>query len=76
VRLTPIEYTLLSYLTERCGKVCSFQEIIQQTHGFEATDAEAQQLLKPHIHNLRQKLEADYVVSYRGRGYALINPEE
>lgn len=76
VRLTPIEYTLLSYMAERKGKVCGFSEIIKHTHGFDSTDIEAQQLLKPHIHNLRQKLSPDYLVSYRGKGYALIEPDE
>lgn len=76
VRLTPIEYTLLSYLVERSGNVCGFSEIVQYTHGFDVSDAEAQQLLKPHIHNLRAKLDPDYLVSHRGVGYTLINPEK
>lgn len=75
VRLTPIEYTLLSYLAERSGAVCSFSDIVNYTHGFDVSDAEAQQLLKPHIHNLRAKLAPDYLVSHRGVGYTLINPE-
>lgn len=74
VHLTPIEYALLRFLAEEPGKVRRFREVVLHTHGVTADDMEAQQLLKPHIHNLRRKLSPDYFTSQRGVGYLLAVP--
>lgn len=75
IHVTPTEYALLRCLAENPTQVCSYQDIVRHTHGFEATEADAQQLLKPHIRNLRRKLPADYLRNDRGTGYRLIDPE-
>ncbi len=76
VRLTPIEFALLQYLAQRCGEVCPCPELVRYTHGLQTADSDAQALLRPHIYNLRKKLAPAYLVTDRGVGYALINPEE
>lgn len=75
IMLTPIEYTLLRYLAEAPGKTRSYREIVRQTHNIDVSDAEAQTLIRPHIHNLRTKIATDYLVTDRGVGYALIDPD-
>lgn len=75
IRLTPIEYTLLCYLAAKKGLVCRFSEMVYKTHGLNTTDADAQPLLKPHIHNLRKKLDSSYFINDRGIGYRLVNPD-
>jgi DNA-binding response OmpR family regulator len=74
VALTPTEFSVLRVLAERPGTVLPSGEIMQQVLGVRLTDAEAQDLLKVHIHRLRQKLEPDsdeprYIRTVRGHGY-------
>ncbi len=76
VRLTPIEYTLLSYLAEQPGQMVGCRDIVRCTHGVDTNDTDAQTLLRSHIHNLRKKLDAAYLINDRGMGYMLVNPEE
>lgn len=76
IRLTPIEYSLLRYLAERAGQICSSSDIVQSTHQISMDETEAQALVKPHIHNLRKKLAPDYLITKRGIGYRLNAPEE
>lgn len=74
LHLTSIEFSLLRHLAQAPGQVFSYQAIIQHTHGFAASEPEAQTLLKPHVHRLRRKLGAAYVINVRGTGYALVPP--
>lgn len=76
VQLTPIEYALLCCLAETPGESRSYQDIVRSTHQYEAENAEAQSLLKPHIHNLRKKLPAEYLRNDRGKGYMLVVPAD
>lgn len=75
VPLTPTEYALLRYLAETPGQSRKYSDIVSHTHGgCEMNDTEAQGLVKPHIHNLRKKLSADYLRNDRGTGYMLVDP--
>lgn len=76
VQLTPIEYTLLRCLAEKPGETRSYCEIVRATHRFEADEMDAQTLVKPHIHNLRKKIEPAYFVNDRGVGYRIVAPDE
>ncbi len=76
LHLTTMEYTLLRCLAEANGRVLSYDEIVRRTHGHNVSDAEAQSLLKAHVHNLRRKIDSSYIVNMRGIGYALVAPEE
>lgn len=55
VRLTPIQYKLLYYLTNNAGHVMSHDALVAKVWGDEEVDI-AGESLKVHIHYLRQKL--------------------
>lgn len=76
LHMTPIEYTFLRCLAETPGRVFPCAEIVRNTHGYEAEEAEAQVLLRAHVRNLRRKLPPDYLVTVRSAGYMLVDPAE
>lgn len=76
VRLTPIEYTLLTFLAQQPGQMYRCRDIVHCTHGVDTNDTDAQTLLRSHIHNLRKKLDPAYLVNDRGSGYMLVNPDQ
>ena len=74
VNLTRTEFEVLRVLAERPGTVLPSGEIMQNVMGVRIPEAEAQDLLKVHIHRLRQKLERDlekprFIKTVRGEGY-------
>lgn len=75
IQLTPTEFALLRCLAEAQGQMRSYREIVRTTHDLDINETEAQQLLKAHIHNLRQKIDSSYIVNVRGLGYRLMAPD-
>jgi DNA-binding response OmpR family regulator len=74
LNLTPTEFRILVCLAQHAGQVLTYQQIVQFAQGYEADTIEASELIKPHIHHLRQKIEADpanprYILTVRGAGY-------
>lgn len=74
VHLTPTEFEVLRALAERPGTVLTSGEIMQQVLGVDLPRDQAQDMLKVHVHRLRQKLERDhndprFIKSVRGQGY-------
>jgi len=74
VPLTRTEFEVLRVLAERPGTVLASGEIMQHVMGVRMPEQEAQDLLKVHIHRLRQKLEHDldnprFIKTVRGQGY-------
>jgi DNA-binding response OmpR family regulator len=74
--LTPTEFRVLLCLAEHVGTMLSYGQLVKCAQGYEASDLEAGELIKPHIHHLRQKLEPDpsaprYILNVRGKGYLL-----
>jgi two-component system KDP operon response regulator KdpE len=74
VALTRTEFDVLRVLAERPGTVLPSGEIMQHVMGIRIPESEAQDLLKVHIHRLRQKLEQDldnprFIRTVRGQGY-------
>lgn len=72
--LTPTEFAVLRVLAERPGTVLPSGEIMQQVMGVRISESEAQDILKVHVHRLRQKLEANpedprFIRTVRGHGY-------
>ena len=72
VRLTPTEFALLSLLVRRAGKLCTFEQIIDQLWPEGVGGSEA--AVHTYIWQLRQKLERDphnpqYLIGLRDRGY-------
>lgn len=72
VPLTTTEFALLSLLVRRVGKLCSFEQILDQLWPEGVGGSEA--AVHTFIWQLRQKLERDphdpqYLIGLRGRGY-------
>jgi two-component system response regulator QseB len=61
------EFALLQKLLENSGNVLSREQLMQSIYGWdEDVDSNA---LEVHIHNLRKKLNADFIRTIRGVGY-------
>jgi DNA-binding response OmpR family regulator len=76
VVLTPTEFRVLLCLAEQAGTMLSYAQLVRAAQGYDAGELEAGELIKPHIHHLRQKLEPDsstprYILNVRGKGYML-----
>ncbi|MGI8424319.1 MAG: response regulator [Chloroflexota bacterium] len=74
IRLTPLEYKVLHYLLVNRGRVLTNSAIVEHVWGFPGGGNE--DLVKVHVHRLRQKLERDpqnpeYVRTVPGVGYML-----
>ena len=77
LNLTPTEFRVLVCLAQHVGQALSYQQIVHFAQGYDADMIEASELLKPHIHHLRQKIEPDpanprYILTVRGTGYLLV----
>jgi len=72
VHLSEREFELLTLLARQAGRVFTYAELAQ---AFGRSDAEAQNLLRTHVSNLRKKLEQAggvlMIRNVRGIGYAL-----
>ena len=79
VHLTPTEFALLACLANSLDFVVSCQELVEQVHEYHCNDeSEAREIIRPHIKNLRRKIEPDpthfaYIVNVRGVGYKLVS---
>jgi DNA-binding response OmpR family regulator len=74
--LTPTEFRVLLCLAEHVGNMLTYTQIVRCAQGYESSEPEASELIKPHIYHLRQKLEPDpgtprYLLNVRGKGYML-----
>ncbi len=72
--LTPAEGRLLRILMENKGKVFSHRELVLLVQGYDTTQREAPEILRPLVSRLRHKLEqfpslSEQVISVRGTGY-------
>lgn len=72
--LTPTEGKLLSVFLENRGRVMSHKEIVFLVQGYETTEWEAPEVLRPMISRLRKKLATfpdveEWVENVRGTGY-------
>jgi DNA-binding response OmpR family regulator len=76
IHLTQTEFCLLLTLAQRAGRPVSAADLIERCRGQSVDEDEARLLLKPHIANLRRKLNQTdqalpVVVNYRGMGFML-----
>ncbi len=72
--LTPAEGRLLRILMENEGKVFSHRELVLLVQGYDTSQREAPEILRPLVSRLRHKLEkfpilSERVASVRGTGY-------
>ncbi len=76
IDLTPTEFDLLLYLAAHQGRVVSCHELVREVRGYTVGEAEAREVIRPHVSNLRRKLKQagldnDLIVNVRGIGYRL-----
>jgi DNA-binding response OmpR family regulator len=76
VTLTPTEGKLLKVLLENRGQVMTHRDLVFLVQGYEITDWEAPEVLRPLVSRLRRKLSAfpggdKWISNVRGTGYVL-----
>jgi DNA-binding response OmpR family regulator len=74
VTLTPTEGKLLSVLLENKGRVMTHRDLVFLVQGYEITEWEAPEVLRPLVSRLRRKLSAfpdgdKWIANVRGTGY-------
>ncbi len=74
VMLTPTEGKLMKVLLENQGRVLSHRELVMLVQGYQTTDWEAPEILRPLVSRLRRKLAAfpggkSWIMNVRGTGY-------
>jgi DNA-binding response OmpR family regulator len=74
VSLTPTEGKLMKVLLENRGQVLSHRELVLLVQGYQTTDWEAPEIMRPLVSRLRRKLAkfdggGDWIVNVRGTGY-------
>jgi DNA-binding response OmpR family regulator len=74
IQLTPAEGHLLKVFLENLGRVFTHRELVLLVQGYDVSQREAQEILRPLISRLRNKLEVfpslhARIVSVRGTGY-------
>jgi len=72
--LTTTEFDLLVALTEAAPAAVAPQQLVRSALHYEAPETEASEIIKYHIHQLRQKIEGDpakpkYIKTVRYKGY-------
>ncbi len=76
IALSPAEARLLRTLLEHEGEVMSHRDLVRLVQGYEVSDWEAPEMLRPLVSRLRAKLGRvpggrDWIVNVRGVGYVL-----
>lgn len=76
LELSRTEFDTLAYLAEMAPDVVSAQELALQVQGYKCDRLEAADIVRHHIHRIRQKAKAcvgrtDFIRTVRGVGYAL-----
>jgi len=74
VHLTPAEGRLMRILIENPGRVYTHRELVLLVQGYDTSQREAPEILRPLVSRLRHKLESfpllsESIVSVRGTGY-------
>jgi DNA-binding response OmpR family regulator len=74
IHLTPAEGRLLRVLVENPGRVFTHRELVLLVQGYDTSQREAPEILRPLVSRLRHKLEpfaalSECIVSVRGTGY-------
>lgn len=69
VALSGREYSILEYLALHRGKIVTRSDLFEHLH--DETETPLSNLVDVHVFNLRKKLGADFIVTYRGQGFSL-----
>ena len=74
IQLTPTEGKLMQVLLENRGRVLSHKDLVFLVQGYQTTDWEAPEIMRPLVSRLRRKLSQfdsgnEWIVNVRGTGY-------
>ncbi len=77
INLPPATFDYLLVLARRAPNVVDYKTLVAEAQGYQADAHEAQELVKWHIHHIRQAIEPDvhepiYLINMRGVGYRLV----
>lgn len=77
VNLPPTAFEYLLVLVRHAPNVVDAQTLVAEAQGYQADAREAQELVKWHIHHIRQVIEPDiqnpgYIINVRGSGYRFV----
>jgi DNA-binding response OmpR family regulator len=77
VGLPPTSFDYLVVLARHSPKVVDYQTLVAEAQGYQADYREAQELVKWHVHHIRQAIEPNpgkpvYLINQRGMGYRLV----
>jgi DNA-binding response OmpR family regulator len=75
--LPPTAFEYLAVLMRHAPEVVDYKTLVAEAQGVQAETREAQELIKWHIHHIRQAIEPDphkpaYLINARGIGYRLV----
>lgn len=76
ISVTGIYFDYLATLLRHAPKVVAYKTLVKESQGYDVTIAEAKDLARWRIHELRKMIEADpeqpqYILTVRGTGYRL-----
>jgi DNA-binding response OmpR family regulator len=77
INLPPASFDYLLVLVRHAPNVVDYQTLVAEAQGYQADFREAQDLVKWHVHHIRQAIEPDahnptHLINVRGTGYRLI----
>ncbi len=77
ISLQPVSFDYLLVLARHSPNVVDYQTLVAEAQGYQAELREAQDLVKWHVHHIRQAIEPDkqkpaYLINVRGTGYRLV----
>jgi DNA-binding response OmpR family regulator len=76
--LPPTSFDYLLVLARHAPNIVDYQTLVAEAQGYQASPREAQELVKWHIHHIRQAIEPDashpiHIINIRGSGYRLVS---
>ena len=77
IQVTGIYFDYLSTLLHHAPKAVAYKTLVKESQGYDTTIAEARELARWRIHELRKVVEVDaqqpeYILTVRGTGYRLV----
>jgi len=77
VNLPPATFDYLIVLVRHAPNVVDYETLVTEAQGYQVETREAQELVKWHVHHIRQAIEPDvsepvYLINVRGIGYRLV----
>jgi two-component system alkaline phosphatase synthesis response regulator PhoP len=77
INVPPTAFEYLLALVRHAPNVVDYQTLVAEAQGYQAEPREAQELVKWHIHHIRQAVEPDaqnptYIINVRGSGYRFV----